>query len=210
MAKTKNNQPQKLTSRDILFAAINGLIFGALLPVVLKNMNIAISTNKAVIIGIAFTFLAAAGVYIGYQLSRFIRIFFQIAKFGCVGAANFAVDIGILNLLIFLSGSAAGIAYTLFKIISFIFAVTNSYIWNKIWTFKKTDTKETGKEFGQFITISVIGLILNALIASILVNVIGPMGGIKVKTWASVSAAVASICVMAWNFIGYKFWVFKR
>jgi len=210
MAKTKNNQAQKLTSRDIFFAAINGLIFGALLPVVLKNMNIALSANMGFAIAIAFTVLAAAGVAVGHFLSRYIKIIFQITKFGAVGAANFAVDIGILNLLIFLSGSAAGIAYTLFKIISFVFAVTNSYIWNKIWTFKKTDTKETGKEFGQFIMISIIGLILNAVIASVLVNVIGPLGGIKVKTWASVSAAVASVCVMAWNFIGYKFWVFKK
>ena len=203
-------QKTKLSSKDIFFAAINGLIFGALLPVVLKNMNIAMSANKGVIIAVAFTVLAAAGVYIGYLLSKYIGVIFQIAKFGCVGAANFAVDIGILNLLIFLSGTAAGVVYIVFKIISFTFAVTNSYIWNKIWTFKKVDTKETGKEFGQFIMISVIGLILNAAVAGFLVIVIGPMGGISVKTWASVSAAVASICVMAWNFIGYKFWVFKR
>ncbi|MDI6778529.1 MAG: GtrA family protein [Patescibacteria group bacterium] len=210
MAKTKNGQIQGLTSRDVFFAAINGLIFGALLPVVLKNMNIQISANKSFFIAIAFAILAAVGVSTGYFLSKYIKIFFQIAKFGAVGAANFAVDIGILNLLIFLTGLATGLPYTIFKIISFIFAVTNSYLWNKIWTFKKTDTKKTGKEFVQFITISVIGLVLNALVASILVNVVGPMGGIKVKTWASVSAAVASVCVMAWNFIGYKFWVFKK
>ena len=201
---------QKLSARDILFAAINGLIFGALLPVVLKNMNIAISANKGFAVAIAFTVLAAVGVYIGYLLSRYIKVIFQVAKFGAVGAANFAVDIGILNLLIFLSGTAVGLAYIIFKVISFSFAVTNSYIWNKIWTFKRTDSKDTGKEFAQFITISVIGLILNAAVAGFLVIVVGPMGGIKVKTWASVSAAVASVCVMAWNFIGYKFWVFKR
>jgi putative flippase GtrA len=208
MAKT--NQVQKLSGRDILFGAINGLIFGALLPVVLKNMNIQMSASKGIVIAVAFTVLAAVGVAIGFFLSKYIKIIFQVAKFGCVGAANFAVDIGILNLLIFLSGSAAGIIYIVFKVISFIFAVTNSYIWNKIWTFKKTDTKETGKEFGQFIMVSVIGLILNAAVAGFLVIVIGPMGGIKVKTWASVSAAVASVCVMAWNFLGYKFWVFKK
>jgi putative flippase GtrA len=210
MPKTKNGQTQKLTSRDILFGGINGLIFGALLPVVLKNMNIAVSANKGFLIAIAFTLLAAIGVCIGYFLSRYIKILFQIAKFGAVGAANFAVDIGILNLLIFLSGTAVGAAYVIFKIISFTFAVTNSYIWNKIWTFKKTDSKDTGKEFMQFIMISVIGLILNAAVAGFLVIIVGPMGGIKVNTWASISAAAASICVMAWNFIGYKFWVFKR
>jgi putative flippase GtrA len=206
MANTKT----KITSKDIIFGAINGLIFGALLPIVLKNMNIAITFNKGVVIAIFFTFLAAAGIYVGYLLSRFLPFIFQFAKFGAIGVANFAVDIGILNLLIFLSGTAVGVAYTIFKVISFTFAVTNSYIWNKYWAFHKESTKEAAKEFLGFISISVIGLILNALIASILVNVVGPLGGISVKTWASVSAAFASVCVMFWNFIGYKFWVFKK
>ncbi len=200
----------KLSSRDIVFGAINGLIFGALLPVVLKNMNIAITFNKGVIIAIFFTVLAAAGIYVGYLLSRFLPFIFQFVKFGAIGVANFAVDIGILNLLIFLSGTAVGVAYTVFKIISFTFAVTNSYIWNKYWAFHKEGTREAAKEFVQFITVSIIGLVLNALIASLLVNVVGPLGGISVKTWASVAAAFASVCVMFWNFIGYKFWVFKK
>lgn len=206
MSKTKIS----ISSKDILFGAINGLIFGALLPVVLKNMNISVSASKSVIIAVFFALLAAAGIYIGYLLSKIIPFFFQFAKFGAIGAANFAVDIGILNLLIFLSGVAVGIPYTIFKVISFTFAVTNSYLWNKFWAFKKESTKETGKEFFQFIVISIIGLILNAVIASFLVNVMGPLGSIKVKTWASVSAAFASVCVMAWNFVGYKFWVFKK
>lgn len=203
-------QKTKLSFKDVVFGAINGLIFGALLPVVLKNMNIAISANKGIIIAIFFMLLAATGIYIGYLLSKIIPVIFQIAKFGAVGAANFAVDIGVLNLLIFATGIATGFPYTIFKIISFSFAVTNSYLWNKFWAFKKTDTKKAGKEFVQFITISVIGLILNTLIASFLVNVTGPLGGIKVKTWASIAAAIASACVMAWNFVGYKFWVFKK
>jgi len=31
-----------------------------------------------------------------------------------------------------------------------------------------------------------------------------------VKKWIFVAAAIASVCVMAWNFVGYKFWVFKK
>jgi putative flippase GtrA len=206
MAKTKT----KLSAKDIIFGAINGLIFGALLPIVLKNMNVAISFNKGVLITLSFTVLAAVGIWLGYLLSRFIPFLFQFTKFGAIGVANFAVDIGILNLLIFLSGEAVGIDYTIFKVISFTFAVTNSYLWNKFWTFKKDSTKDTGKEFLGFIGISLVGLIVNAIVASILVNIVGPQSGINVKTWASVSAAAASVCVMFWNFVGYKFWVFKK
>ncbi|MDD3487665.1 MAG: GtrA family protein [Candidatus Moranbacteria bacterium] len=206
MTKTKI----QFSSRDIIFGAINGLIFGALLPVVLKNMNVAMSFNKGVIVAVFFTVLAAVGIYVGYLLSGIIPFLFQFAKFGAIGVANFAVDIGILNLLIFITGIAAGTYYTVFKVISFTFAVTNSYLWNKFWAFHKETTKEAGKEFVQFIAVSIIGLILNALVASILVNVVGPLGGIAPKTWASVSAAAASVCVMFWNFVGYKFWVFKK
>jgi general stress protein CsbA len=139
------NAKTKLTSKDIIFGAINGLIFGALLPVVLKNMNIAITFNKGIAIAIFFTVLAAIGIYLGYLLSKYITPLFQFAKFGAIGVANFAVDIGILNLLIFLTGSAAGIAYTVFKVISFAFAVTNSYVWNKYWAFHKEGVKDAGK-----------------------------------------------------------------
>ena len=207
MAKTKI----KLTPKDIIFGGINGLIFGALLPVVLKVIaNMSISWSTEVFVAIFFTVIAAAGIWLGYLLSRFIPFLFQFAKFGATGVANFAVDIGILNLLIFLSGEAVGIDYTIFKVISFTFAVTNSFLWNKFWTFKKDGTKEAGKEFLGFIGISLVGLAVNAIVASVLVNIVGPQSGINVKTWASVSAAAASVCVMFWNFIGYKFWVFKK
>jgi len=158
----KTSDKTKLTKHDLIFAALNGFIFGALIPI--------------------------------------------------IGSANFAVDFGVLNLLIFLTGIASGWLFTLFKSISFMVAVTNSFFWNKLWAFKKKDknVKESGKEFMQFLAVSVIGLILNAGTASFIVNVIGPQAGISIKTWANIATAVASVVVLTWNFVGYKFWVFKK
>lgn len=207
MAKTKKLTLEK---NDLLYGGINGLIFGALIPVVLKNLGMNITLGKYLLIAVFFVVLAVIGVYIGYLLSKILGLFFQLAKFGAVGAANFAVDFGVLNLLIFSTGLAAGWYFTLFKSISFIVAVTNSFFWNKLWTFKKKGQKETGKEFAQFILVSVIGLLINAGVASFIVNIIGPMGSIGIKTWANIATAVASIVVLTWNFVGYKFFVFKK
>lgn len=207
MAKTKS---MTLGKNDLLYGSINGLIFGALIPVVLRNLGMEISLTKYLAIVVFFVVLATVGVYIGYILSKIVGIFFQLAKFGAVGAANFAVDFGVLNLLIFTTGLASGWYFTLFKSISFIVAVTNSFFWNKMWTFKKKDQKEAGKEFFQFLLVSVIGLLINAGVASFIVNVIGPMGSIEIKTWANIATAVASIVVLTWNFLGYKFIVFKK
>jgi len=195
---------------DIVYASINGLIFGVLIPVVLKNLGMQMTLPKYVVIAIFFMVLAAIGVYIGYLLSKVFGFFFQLAKFGAVGAANFAVDFGVLNLLIFITGVANGWGFTLFKSISFIVAVTNSFFWNKKWTFGKKGQKDTGREFAQFLLVSVIGLLLNAGLASLIVNLIGPLGGIGLKTWANIGTAAASIFVLVWNFLGYKFFVFKK
>jgi len=199
-----------LKRSDIVYAAINGLIFGALIPIVLNNLGVQINLARYLVIAIGFMVLAAVGVYIGYWLSRFLGFFFQLAKFGAVGAANFAVDFGVLNLLIFTTGTANGWGFTLFKSISFIVAVTNSFFWNKMWTFGKKGQNNAGREFAQFLLVSVIGLLLNAGIASLIVNVIGPLGAIGLKTWANIGTAAASILVLVWNFLGYKFLVFKK
>jgi putative flippase GtrA len=199
-----------LTKKDLFFAGINGFIFGVLIPIVLKNLGIQISPVIHILIAVAFALLAVVGVYVGYLLSKIAGFFFQLAKFGAVGAANFAVDFGVLNLLIFATGVASGWTFTLFKSISFVVAVINSFIWNKKWTFKKKGGEGTGKDFFQFLFVSVIGLLLNAGTASFIVNVVGPMGTMGDKTWANIATAVASVVVLTWNFLGYKFIVFKK
>lgn len=206
---TKANA-KALEKSDIIYAAVNGFIFGALVPIVLRNLGIQISFSFYLAIIVFFVLLAAIGVYIGYLLSKFIGFFFQLAKFGAVGAANFAVDFGVVNLLIYLTGLADGWYFTVFKATSFIVAVTNSFFWNKMWTFRKKEKKEAGKQFMQFILVSLIGLLINAGVASLIVNIIGPLGDIGVKTWANIATAIASIVVLTWNFLGYKFIVFKK
>lgn len=207
MAKTKNIT---LERSDLVYASINGLIFGALIPIVLKNLGMQISLGMYLAIVLFFIVLATLGVYIGYLLSKIAGFFFQLAKFGAVGAANFSVDFGVLNLLIFSTGVASGWYFTLYKSISFVVAVTNSFFWNKLWTFKKKGGEKTGKDFFQFLLVSAIGLLLNAGVASLIVNVIGPLGAIEEKTWANIATAAASIIVLTWNFLGYKYIVFKK
>jgi len=207
MSKTKVTV---LTRKDLLYSGINGLIFGIFVPLVLGNLGVKISPLMYLGVALFFVMLAVIGVYIGYLLSRIAGFFFQLAKFGAVGAANFAVDFGVLNLLIYVSGFASGGWFTLFKSTSFVVAVTNSFFWNMRWTFKKKGGEKTGKDFMQFLIVTVTGLILNTGIASIIVNVIGPPAGIGDKSWANIATAVASIVVLTWNFLGYKFIVFKK
>ena len=132
----------------------------------------------------------------------------QFIKFLLVGVLNTGIDFGVLNLLMFSTGITSGIYYSVFKAISFICSVTNSYIWNKRWTFKKGKSLEK-KEFSKFFIISLMAFGVNIGVASILVNIIGPVGGISPYVWANISALAAAGFTTLINFFGYKYLVFK-
>ena len=134
-----------------------------------------------------------------------MQVLRQIIKFVIVGAFNTLVDLAILNLLIFASGIASGAPFVFFKGISFLVAVTNSYFWNRRWTFRSDK-----QVFIQFFLVSTVGLLLNVGTASFLVNILGPQFGLSKTIWANVGAVGATLVVMTWNFLGYKFVVFRK
>ena len=133
----------------------------------------------------------------------------QFPKFITVGVSNTIIDFGILNLLMYLTGETSGIFFSLFKSISFIVAVTNSYILNKHWTFKSSGETKNG-EFLKFVVVNLIGCAINVSWASYVVNVIGAPAGISPMLWANIGAASAVVFTVSWNFIGAKFFVFKK
>lgn len=149
----------------------------------------------------------------------------QFIKFGLVGALNTAVDFGVLNILIWISGIAAGIGFSIFKTISFLAAVINSYVLNKYWTFGDR-SRGTVRQAGEFIAVSLIGLVINVGAASLIVNGVEPidslinlagsllsLGGISMseaQIWANIGTLSAIIISLVWNFFGYKFLVFKK
>ena len=156
--------------------------------------------------------LSIAGMHIASSLARRVTILLQFTKFLYVGILNTFVDLAILNALIGFSGISSGFEFSLFKGLSFIAAVINSYMWNKFWTFRKynKDSGRQGKEFLQFLAVSAIGFFLNVASASIVVNSIGPQFNISQNTWATVGALVGTGIVFTWNFLGYKLIVFRK
>ncbi len=202
---------------DIIISLIIGEAAGWLLLAVFKNISLTFPAIGIVPLWfwpVFFPFFCLAWFLFAFFLSKKWLVFYQAAKFVLVGGLNFLVDIGVLNLLIFLTSIATGWFYSLFKGISFAVAVINSYFLNKFWTFKKGTTDQSagkiGKEFLTFLVVSLIGIGLNNLIASLVVNWFGPQWGITENLWANLGAVAASFLAMFWNFIGYKFIVFKK
>ena len=150
-------------------------------------------------------------LFIAYLLGKKMPFIFQLSKFVVTGLVNTAVDFSVLNLLMSLTHITGGGYYSVFKGISFVVAVCNSYFWNKFWTFShQTDKRVGGSEMLKFFIVSGIGFGLNVGIASLVTNVIGVQFGIEAGRWANIGAVGGTLVAMAENFLGYKFLVFKK
>jgi len=148
-------------------------------------------------------------MFIVSSLGKKFLIILQAGKFVLVGAFNTFIDLGVLNILIWISGVASGAWYSVFKGISFLIAVTNSYFWNKHWTFEKRKEAFVPGEFSKFLAVTAIGLFINVGIASFIVNVIGLQFEVSKAMWATIGAFTATFFAWIWNFLSSKFIVFK-
>ncbi len=204
----------KLRLKDYLLAAIIGEAVAWLSIATAKGAQLPIPYFSAlVILPILFPILSVVGLFAAKIINKFVSFVLQAAKFVLVGALNTFIDLGIFNLLSFLTSRTTGYYSISFKATSFVVAVINSYFWNKFWTFHSEQVnvqeKPKAKEFSQFLIVSVVGFLINIAIFSLFATLVGPKAGLAVQTWNTVSAVLATAASLIWNFIGYKFFVFK-
>lgn len=196
----------------VIGAAVGLLAQPILTNVILGDIHIPeknISAGFRLLVFIAFLLAGPLGIYLGHLLGRFHPVIYQFTKFAATGTLNSFINLGSLNILITLTGVTSGAGYSLLVLIGFLLATTNSFVWNKFWTFS---AGEGGVKVGQtfaFYGLTAIGAIINVGVASFVVNGI-PSPGIPAAAWANVGGLAGIAASFAWNFLGYKFFVFKK
>ncbi|HCP08191.1 MAG TPA: hypothetical protein DIT25_00080 [Candidatus Moranbacteria bacterium] len=201
-----------LTKRDHLLISFIGISFAIFSIPILRNLNLPffeINVINSLILIIFFFVFANIALWIAALIAKKIPPVLQIAKFGAVGAFNTFFDWGILNFLIVLTGIAAGFGFTAFKGTSFLIATVGSYFWNKLWTFKATE-KSSAEEVGKFAIVSFVGFLINMTAATLIVFAFTGGEVMTAGRLANAAALAATMFSMIWNFLGYKFIVFKK
>ena len=155
----------------------------------------------------------------------------QIVKFVIVGGSSFVIDYSIRMTLLFAvpwhGSSLANVAgaslresmplifgfadtnrnafFPIAATVAASFAIVNSFIWNRLWTFGITTKHDRSVQFWKFVFISVIGLMLNVMLSTCFNHVL-PFDD---KWNARIATFLAAGIVAVWNFAGQRFYAFR-
>ncbi|MBI2054876.1 MAG: GtrA family protein [Candidatus Sungbacteria bacterium] len=199
-----------MTSRNIFIGLIIGFLIGLFAIPSLQNSDLIQKIpSPYLVLLVALPVAAAVGVALAEILGRWVPIVWQAVKFGIVGVLNTTLDFGVLNILILATGFEKGLPLAILNVGSFAAAVTNSYFWNRRWVFGGASGNEVAK-FAEFIVVSLVGAIISSAMVGSITQYFTPPLGLSGAQWANVAKAAAVLFAMVWNFLGYKFVVFRR
>jgi dolichol-phosphate mannosyltransferase len=117
----------------------------------------------------------------------------QLFQFGVVGAVGYVVNLVVFAVLTL----TLDVQHILAAVLAFCVAVTNNFLWNRIWTFRESaEGGHAGFQATRFFAVSLGGLVVNVAVLALLVDVLGAP--------ELPSHAIA----MPVNFIGNKLWTF--
>ncbi|OGZ00258.1 MAG: hypothetical protein A2945_04490 [Candidatus Liptonbacteria bacterium RIFCSPLOWO2_01_FULL_52_25] len=205
--------------KDLILVTIIGAAVGLLIQPILVNLVAGSPLLQRTVggegvtlgwkVGSLFLFLILApfALTVGYVLNKLIPIY-QFTKFAAVGALNSFMSASVINLLSLTTGITSGPWIPPFAAIAFVTATTNSFFWNKFWTFQAGGDIKAA-ETAKFYTIATIGAGLSVGTVSVVVNYLRPEA-IDPKVWLNVGALCGIAASFLWNFFGYKYIVFKR
>ncbi len=193
----------------VVIGAVVGLLSQAILANVAGSLhlNLTFALRAGILVG--FIVLAPLALFILYLLGKLVPVLYQFGKFAAVGVLNTFVDIGVLNLEILVFGTPAAWPYRIFKAISFLAATTNSFLWNKFWTFNSREPANANQTV-KFYLVAIVGFCLNVGLASYVFSNVSRPTTISPNLWANVGAIVGVAAAFLWDFLGYKYLVFKK
>src|SRR2546422_11479003 len=87
-------------------------------------------------------------------------VFFQFVQFCLVGALSTALNISLLNMFM-----AHGFGFNLAHVCAFSLAVTNGFLINRAWTFRRSQSGKMERQYLMFVAVNLVGLGLTWAVA---------------------------------------------
>lgn len=128
----------------------------------------------------------------------------QFIKFCIVGTSSTLIDFTVANIAYYLLHVRPA---ALASVMGFCVAVVNGYFWNSRWTFRdRSRQRAVHQEFIRFVTVNIIGALLNYGIVSAVLT-LDPHD--PHPKWVFNGAKLlATGIVVFWNFFANRYWTF--
>lgn len=210
---------EKLSATDFRFAMLAGEAIAVFaLPIFnsINAVNTFASGNKPMQVLLAISWLIAMPLLTATGLSALHRVaatrwptLVQIGKYGIVGMLNTVLSIGVFNALMSASRVNQGLLVNGFALVAFVCAATNSFFWNKFWTFGAREVAAITREYGKFLALTgTIGAV-NILIVHLWVNTIGAPERVDPTLWANAIFILLIPLSFFGNYFGCRRFIFR-
>ncbi len=130
----------------------------------------------------------------------------QLGRFAVVGISNSVIDFGILNLLLWLYPTTNTWQTLGYNSLAVLLASTNSFFWNKYWTFQQKNKIEV-QEVYRFAVLAISTTVMNDSLM-LLLSKIFPTIMRSSLLGANALKLGAIIGTMSISFFGMRLWVF--
>jgi putative flippase GtrA len=131
---------------------------------------------------------------------------FQFLRFCAVGTSNAVIDFGVLNFLLWMYPTSDYWRTLAYNSLAVLLAATNSFFWNKYWTFQQHH-RVTRQEVLRFVVVTSATIVMNDLLMSLLALLFPHLMSSSL-IGANVLKLAAIIGTMSVSFFGMRLWVF--
>jgi len=201
-----------MKKKDFLLAVIIGFFTALFILPTLRNVKLLGISYLPYLLMVGLPLLWILALIVGRILSRWLAWIYQFVKFCILGFLNTAIDFGVLNLISFYMGLTGGFIIAGVNVPGFVIAAVNSYFWNKFWVFSKERKEGEYIDYSDiftFIIVMVSGIIINGAVVVLVTTYIHPVLGFSAARWLNIAKVFATAFNLVWNFLGFKFLVFK-
>jgi putative flippase GtrA len=150
----------------------------------------------------------------------------RFLKFCIIGAGSFLLSLAVFNASYLLTGRLV-----FSNTLAYVFSVANSFVWNRVWTFRDKRGEATWRQAARFVTANVVGygisigvytLALAALVAfesgafngHVFFNTISVILHGRAPRYSFLLVNLAGIVstgvIIVWNYLASRFWSFRR
>jgi putative flippase GtrA len=132
----------------------------------------------------------------------------QLIRFAMVGGLNTAIDLVILNALLWLFPTQDTLLLLVYNSLAYLTGAVNSFFLNKYWTFRNGEKTNRGQVL-RFSVTTLAGVTCNNVILWLVSTYIHPLIA-NTSVWANISKIIAIGGTVLISFVGMRLWVFVK